>query len=191
MKYSDEEIVAQVLEGDKELFGILVERYQQPLFNLMYRSTCSQEEAADLTQDAFVRAFDRLWSFRAERRFFPWLYSLAINLARDWERRKRKHSSKRHILKQETLEREDGNNHYAEYENKESLSLLHNALLDLSSLTREILILRYRHGRPIREVAEIFDLSESAIKMRLKRGLEQLRGIMEKKNRVNYGPEKN
>ena len=191
MEYSDEEIVAQVLEGDKELFGMLVERYQQPLFNLMYRSSCSREEAADLTQDAFVRAFDRLWSFRSNRRFFPWLYALAINLARDWERRKKSHNAKQHILKQETLEREDGNNHYAEVENKENLSLLHNALLDLSSQTREILILRYRHGRPIREVAEIFNLSESAIKMRVKRGLEQLRGIMEETKRVSYEPEKN
>lgn len=189
MKYSDEEIIEQVLEGNKELFGMLVERYQQPLFNLMLRSTCNQEEAADLTQDAFVRAFDRLCSFRPDRRFFPWLYSLAINLVRDWKRRNRNHNSKRHILEQETLQREDGNNHHAVLENSEQLSLLNHALLNLTDQTREILILRYRHGLPVREVADVFDLSESAVKMRVKRGLEQLRGIMDKTKRVSHGPE--
>ncbi len=183
MKHSDEEIIEQILAGDKELFSMLVERYQRPLFNLMLRSTNNQEEAADLTQDAFVRAFDRLWSFRADRRFFPWLYSLAINLARDWQRKNRSHRSKRHILEQETLQREDGNNYHTELENKEKLSLLHQALFDISDQTREILLLRYRHGRPVREVAEVFNLSESAIKMRVKRGLEQLRGIMEKQKK--------
>jgi RNA polymerase sigma-70 factor, ECF subfamily len=187
MSYSDEEIIEQVLEGDKELFGILVERYQQPLFNLMLRSTHNRDEAADLTQDVFVRAFDKLWSFRSDKRFFPWLYSLAMNLAKDWQRKKRNHGSKQHIIEQESLEREDVDHHHTMIENREEVSLLQGALLDLSGQTREILLLRYRHGRPVREVAEIFDLSESAIKMRVKRGLEQLRGIMENKKKVSDG----
>ena len=158
---------------------MLVERYQQPLFNLMLRSTRNQEEAADLTQDAFVRAFDRLWSFQNNKRFFTWLYSLALNLARDWQRKKRTHNSKQHILEHESLQREDGSNHHAGLENRDELTLLNQALSALSEQTRELLILRYRHGRTVREAAEVFNLSESAIKMRVKRGLEQLRKIME------------
>jgi RNA polymerase sigma-70 factor (ECF subfamily) len=180
MKYSDEEIIEQVLAGKKELFGILVDRYQQPIYNLMLRKARNQEEAADLTQDAFVRAFDRLWSFQLDQRFFTWFYSLAVNLARDWQRKSRNRSSKHHILEQETLEQEDGNNQHVAIENKEKLSLLNHALSDLSDQTREILILRYRHGLPVREVAEVFKISESAVKMRVKRGLEQLRATMEK-----------
>ena len=191
MSYSDEEIVELVLGGEKELFGILVDRYQQPVYNLMLRCAHNSDEAADLAQDVFLRAFDRLWSFRAEGSFFTWLYSLAVNLARDWQRRKRTRNSKQHILEQEEMSREDGLNHHGRIENLEQVSLLHHALLSLADMTREILILRYRHGCPVKEVARTFNLSESAVKMRIKRGLEQLRTIMEKNKVVSHEQQKN
>lgn len=180
MNYSDEEIVVQVLAGEKELFGMLIDRYQRPIYNLMRRSAHNDDEAADLTQDVFVRAFDKLWSFRAGGRFFSWLYGLAVNLAKDWKQKTNRRNSQLHIIEQEALDQDDGMDQNIGIESQEEAHFLRQALLELRDQTREILVLRYRHGCSIKEVATTFNINESAVKMRIKRGLEQLRSMIEK-----------
>jgi RNA polymerase sigma-70 factor (ECF subfamily) len=179
MNYSDEEIVEQVLSGEKELFGMLIDRYQRPIYNLMHRYAHNDDEAADLTQDVFVRAFDKLWSLRADGRFFSWLYGLAINHAKDWTRKNNRRNSQLHIIEQAALDHDDGMNQNIGVEDQEDAHFLQQALLKIRDHTREILILRYRHGCSIKEVASTFNLNESAVKMRIKRGLEQLRDLIE------------
>ncbi len=178
MNYSDEEIVKMVLAGEKQRYEVLVERYQRPIFNLMFRYVHDNDEAADLSQDVFVRAFDKLHLFRTDMAFFPWLYRLAVNLADDWSRKNLRHHAKMHILQQEALDRQTGEDICARMENKEEHSQVEDALQELADHTRETLILRYRHGCSIRYVADAFNLSESAVKMRIKRGLAQLRTIL-------------
>lgn len=175
--YSDEEIVKEVLAGEKEFYAVLVDRYQRPVYNLMFRYTRNSEEAADLTQDAFFQAFDRLRTFDTEKRFFPWLYKLAVNLAGDWARKRSLRWSRHHIVRQTAVEAAAAGQH-DQIELRDELRQVERALLGLSPQTREILILRYRHSQSVREVAEAFDLSESAVKMRIKRGLESLRSII-------------
>lgn len=178
MNYSDEEIVQKVLAGEKQLFGVLVDRYQQPVYNLMLRYTQNIDEAADLTQDAFVRIFERLWLFRSDKVFFSWMYSLAVNLARDWHRKEMRQNGKRHLLQHEAAERQDDNDENDGIEIRQEVEHVQHALMKLAEQTREILILRYRHGRPVHDVARSFSLSESAVKMRIKRGLAQLRDLL-------------
>lgn len=178
MNYSDEEIVKKVLAGEKQLFGELVDRYQQPVYNLMLRYAQNRDEAADLTQDAFLRIYERLWSFRTNKVFFPWMYSLAVNLAKDWNRKNIRHKARIHILQHEAAERQDDEDENAGIETRQEVEQVQYALMELSTQTREILILRYRHGYPVNDVASSFSLSKSAVKMRIKRGLAQLRNIL-------------
>ncbi len=178
MNYSDEEIVQEVLAGEKQLFGVLVDRYQQPIYNLMFRYAQNRDEAAELTQDAFVRTFERLWLFRTNEVFFPWLYSLAVNLARDWRRKRNRQQAGMHLLQHEAADRQADEDEKTGSENRQDIEQVEHGLMELSSQTREILILRYRHGCPVRDVARAFSLSESAVKMRIKRGLAQLRDIL-------------
>lgn len=161
---------------------MLVDRYQLPIYNLMLRCAGSGEDAADLTQDAFVRAFDRLPKFHGDRRFFSWLYSLALNLLRDWQRKKTTRRAKHHLLEHEALDYGKEVSQDFGPEDREDLHLLEKALFHLPSHTREILIFRYRHGCSIKEVAKAFKISESAAKMRLKRGIEQLRDMFEQED---------
>jgi RNA polymerase sigma-70 factor (ECF subfamily) len=146
----------------------------------MYRYSLNAEEAADLTQEVFIRTFDRLRSFRAGYSFFPWLYTLAVNQANDWSRMRsrrkvkidaygRQHKIDAVPTDQQTL-----------LETKETGEVLDRALAGLPDETRELLIFRYRHERSIREAAVVFKLSESAVKMRLKRGLDDLQQELEK-----------
>ena len=87
---NDDLMVEAVLMGDAEAFGYIVHKYEKPIFNLMFRATGSMDEAADLTQDAFLRAYDKIHTFRRGRKFFPWLYSLSMNLARDYLRKQQR-----------------------------------------------------------------------------------------------------
>ncbi len=178
MHLTDEEIVQEVLAGRKHSYAEIVTRYQQPVFNLMYRYTRHDQDAADLTQEVFLRAFHRLSTYRSDCSLFSWLYTLAVNRANDWSR-----SNKRRQENIQAFAWENGiplqtENPAASMEKREEGERLQKALGLLSSETREILLLRYRHERPIREVATVFDLRESAVKMRIKRGLEQLQKIL-------------
>lgn len=175
MNYTDEDIVTLVLEGETEYFERLVQRYQRPIFNLMFRYSGSRDEAADLTQDVFVRAFDKLYSFNTKKNFFSWLYSVALNRAKDWMR---KNSRVRTL--HSTIEHEAGNtqittDQHFSLEKREDHEIVKNALMSLPSQTREMLIMRYQHGSSVREVAMVFKMSESAVKMRVKRALVQLK----------------
>ncbi|WP_319542068.1 sigma-70 family RNA polymerase sigma factor [uncultured Pseudodesulfovibrio sp.] len=82
------EIVREVLLGDTQAFGLLVRKYQGPVYNLMLRMSGDADMAADLAQEAFTRAYEKLETFNLRKRFFPWLYSVSLNLARDWLRKR-------------------------------------------------------------------------------------------------------
>ena len=83
----EHQLINEILNGDTEAFAVLVNRYKRPIFNLMLRMTRSREDANDLTQDAFLKAYEQLERFKPSRNFFPWLYTIGLNLARDHLRR--------------------------------------------------------------------------------------------------------
>jgi len=84
MKQIDEgEIIGRVLGGDREAFAVLVDAYKGPVFSLAFRMTGSAQDADDLTQESFLRAFQSLGRFRAGERFFPWLYTVSLNVIRN------------------------------------------------------------------------------------------------------------
>ena len=86
---SDDDIVGDVLKGDTQAFGLIVRRYEKPIFNLMLRATGSVDAAADLCQEAFLKAFDRVHSYRPGKNFYAWLYAVALNTVRDEMRRRK------------------------------------------------------------------------------------------------------
>lgn len=180
MNLSDEEIVDGVLAGEKELFAVLVERYQRPVYNLMYRYSANGEIAADLTQDVFVRSFDRLPSFRAGYSFFPWLYAIAVNEAKDWSRKRSRSRFKMEAYGLQAKLDDCPADQQAVLETREIAKVVDKALAGLPVETRELLIFRYRHERSIREAAKVFNLSESAVKMRIKRGLDDLQQALQR-----------
>ncbi len=172
MELSDNQLIERIRGGDSDSFAPLIERYKRTIFNLMYRYSNSVDDAADMTQDVFCRVYEKLDRYREEQKFFSWFYTLALNYARDW--RKQRCSDARKIRRFEPGEQTAGNQPEHETESKQQIEKLMLALETLSEDRKEMLILRYRHERSIKELAEIFDLSESAVKMRLHRSLEEL-----------------
>ncbi|WP_316896750.1 RNA polymerase sigma factor [Pseudodesulfovibrio indicus] len=169
------EIVRDILLGDVQSFGILVREYQRPVFNLMLRMTGDAETAADLSQEAFARAYEKLETFNQRRRFFPWLYTLALNVARDWFR---KEGRDRHIFVEDATEMirdEDVPDEPKSINARIDGVKAFDAVMELDPKYREALILRYRHDFTMQEIANTLGISVSAAKMRLSRGLDMVR----------------
>jgi RNA polymerase sigma-70 factor (ECF subfamily) len=174
----DDQVIYEVLKGDADAFRSLVQKYQKPIFNLAYRATGSLQAAEDLTQETFLKAYDRLESYRAGKRFFSWLYAIALNITRDHIRaRKRrpgdgKSSASTGFDFDRIPKPSDDTSHWADIQ-----SLFH-ALAQLSLEHREAILLYYREGFTMKDIAQLFHISVSGAKMRVHRGLEKLRNIL-------------
>src|SRR5881394_3091318 len=87
---TDEELVARSIRGDAESFNELIRRWERPIYALAYRTIGREEDARDVCQETFLRAFRGLSAFRGQAKFSSWLYRIALNLCRDWIRRERR-----------------------------------------------------------------------------------------------------
>jgi len=176
-------IIATVLEGEVNAFEPLIAKYEKPIFNLMYRTTGSYDEAIDLTQEAFLKAYDKLYQFQKDCNFFSWLYAIALNIGKDYLRYKK---CKIPLVWDNTEDLDENDDEGVEdLRLTEDYQSLLQALGRISTDYREAIVLHYREGRSMKEVAEILNLSLSSAKMRVSRGIEKLRIILGDKN---YSP---
>ena len=90
MPPTDEELVARSTGGDLDSFNQLVVRWERPIYALAYRVIGREEDARDVCQETFLRAFRALGGFKGQAKFSSWLYRIALNLCRDWIRRERR-----------------------------------------------------------------------------------------------------
>ena len=183
MKPSDEELVQAFQAGDLSAFDTLVERWERKIRGAIYRILGSDEDARDICQEAFLKAFRSLPQFKQQARFSSWLYQIALNLCRDRMRRRRgkkivslddpmtDHSN---LLRQEPSGR-DG------VESLELARFVSDAVAELPEEQREVIVLKEYQGLTFVEIAEALDLPTSTVKTRLYRGLVQLREALERK----------
>ena len=90
MTLTDEELVSRSRSGDTESFNQLVLRWERPIYALAYRVIGREEEARDVCQDTFLRAYRALPGFKGQAKFSSWLYRIALNLCRDWIRKQQR-----------------------------------------------------------------------------------------------------
>ena len=90
MTRTDEELVERAQAGDLESFNQLVSRWERPIYALAYRTLGREEDARDVVQEAFLRAYRGLKGFKGQAKFSSWLYRITLNLCRDWIRRERR-----------------------------------------------------------------------------------------------------
>jgi RNA polymerase sigma-70 factor (ECF subfamily) len=178
-RLEEQQVISAVLGGNADAYAVLIDRYQQPIFNLVYRMTGSRADAADLAQDAFIKAYEQLYRFRQEKRFFPWLYTIALNHTRNFLRRNKTANE----VAIEDCELYSGSDCTAQEEDKMCAQLdcqrLQGALNKLPWEYREAVMLRYHEELPMQEIATALSLSVSGAKMRVHRGLKKLREILE------------
>lgn len=157
----DEALVQRCLSGDTEAFGELVGRYERPIFNVALRMLRDREEARDATQNAFVKAWQHLDQFDRNRRFFSWLYRIAVNESLNRATRRRKADPL-----DETLEdRASGPADQAE--RSEQALLVERAVEQLSDTYREVIVLRHWLDLSYDEIAEALHVPAKTVKSRL------------------------
>ncbi len=168
---TDKELIDQTLKGDTRSFGILVERYQNFVFTIVYRMVKVREEAEEVSQDSFIKAFESLSSYRGEAKFSSWLYSIAYRKALDALRKNKKYKASE-IIDDITEGEIDNALHFLE--EKERKKTIQDCILKLSEDEAAIITLYYFEDQSVREIAGITKLSEDNIKVKLYRSRKKL-----------------
>jgi RNA polymerase sigma-70 factor (ECF subfamily) len=172
----DAHLVEAALAGDRGAFGDLVLRYQDRLFNSLFRMVGSREDAADAVQDAFVQAYVKLESFRGASQFYTWLYRIAMNVALSRRRRRRPTTSidavKENVGDEPTDAAAGPEGVLASQEMIEQVQV---ALAALGEEHRQILVLREIDGCAYEDIAQILDLPVGTVRSRLFRARVQLK----------------
>lgn len=187
---AEKQFIERLKEGDEAAFELLVAERSGEIYGLLYRLTENPEEARDLTQETFLRAFQNIGSFRGDADLRTWIYRIAINQARNrwrWWRRRRRDGTVsldametplgqplRAVLKTEKAEDPE---HQALAREREHA--LRSALKTLGPPYREAVVLRDIEGFSYEEIAQTLDISIGTVKSRLSRGREELRRKLE------------
>jgi len=169
------EIIREVLLGNPQPFESLVREYQRPVFNLMLRTVNDVDVAADLAQEAFTKAYARLETFKPGKRFFPWLYSLALNVARDHLRSQGRDF---HVFMGDPAvmsRSEDRPDERQFVEDRLDSDKVFAFVQEMAPKYREALLLRYKLDLSMQEIGEALGITVSGAKMRISRGLEMIR----------------
>jgi len=176
----EREIIKRVEKGERDAYALLIEMYKGPLFNLAFRMTGSYSDADDLTQEIFIRAYQKLQQFDQDKKFFTWLYTLGINLIRNHLKKKAKdvanHTMDHQFRGPQTRGDESGE---GDFPSEDSMRSLDENMQRLPVDLREAIILKFYQDLTFEEVAAITGDSLSAVKMRVYRGLEKLKQLME------------
>ena len=173
-------LIEAALAGNRAAFGELVHRYQDRLHAAMLQVTGSTEEAEDVVQDAFVRAFLTLDTFQNHSQFFTWLYRIAFNSALSRMRRRRGTMSldqAREAVGDEPIDRVDPPD--ARILRDERVTSVRVALQRRSDDHRTILVLREMEDHAYEQIAEILQISIGTVRSRLSRARSQLRIALE------------
>lgn len=176
----EQTLIDRTLAGESEVFGQLISKYQDRLFNGMVQIVRSEPEAEDVVQDAFVLAFTKLRSFKGNSAFYTWLYRIAYNVAITRLRRRKPTVSIEGQSEQSRLDFADqGPAPDAHLHNEEQARQLSLALDRLSQEHRSILVLREMDELDYDAISEILDLPIGTVRSRLHRARGQLRGHLQ------------
>jgi RNA polymerase sigma-70 factor (ECF subfamily) len=165
----DASLVDQCLQGDRRAFETLLDRYQRTVFNVVYRIVRDIEDAQDVTQSSFVKAFENLRSFNPKYKFFSWIYKIAVNESLNFlNQRKRTIELNEEVVSQE----DDPEGSLA---NMELTEKINDCLMKLSPEYRVVIVLRHFQDLPYHEIGQILDLPEKTVKSRLFAARQALR----------------
>lgn len=171
----DDVLVQRCLEGNQKAFEVLVDRYQKPVFNLAFRFSLDKQDAEDIAQSVFVKAYEKLSTFDKKFRFFSWLYKIAVNESINFLNRQKKFDSFDEDVHSRNRESEE---HSPDHEMTASIDM---ALLDLKPDYRIVVILNHFQELSYREISQILEIDENTVKSRLFSARKKLKSLLLKR----------
>lgn len=178
----DEVYAQRVQDGDREAFRILIERYEGMVFDLTHQYSTTPEDAEDLAQDVFLKAYRRIDDLRSPSRFSSWLYGIALNRCRDYAKNVRRETyafsrTEEHDEGTVTDDRQPAQDDRLMAD--ERSEQLWEALEELSSTYATPFLLKYRDGMTYKAMSKRLDVSVSALKVRVHRARKKLRSLLD------------
>jgi RNA polymerase sigma-70 factor (ECF subfamily) len=191
MTSTDEELVARSMTGDADSFNELILRWERPIYALAYRTIGREEDARDVCQETFLRAFRALPGFRGQAKFSSWIYRIALNLCRDWMRRERRQPTVQAPDDVDLMEMAAAEEPSESIEDlvarRDETRIVERAMAVLSEEQRTAIILKEYHGLTFQEIADLVGCPLSTVKTRLYQGLTMLRRELQKSPRIDRG----
>ena len=184
MEQEDQIIIGKVLAGDTASFGTIVEKYQHLVMNIAYQILRQREEAEDLAQNTFVKAYEKLNTFKGDSKFSTWLYRITWHMAIS------QHRKLHNVLNSNTFYINDESLHISDHstieanDREEALVKLEMAMQKLEADDRAILNMFYKQQLKVQEIAEITGFSESNVKVKLFRSRKKLAQHFESANQI-------
>jgi RNA polymerase sigma-70 factor (ECF subfamily) len=171
MSAADEQhLILQTKEGSHEAFRILVRRYMKEAYNVAYGFVRNHDDADDVAQEAFVRVFQSIRSFRGDAEFSTWLHRIVVNLSLNRvKKQKKKKTTESDINEMSQLAAAPAGH------SRDLRQHIERALYDLPTLQRAVVILRHFEGMSTRQASRILRCSEGSIKTHLHRGLKKMK----------------
>jgi RNA polymerase sigma-70 factor (ECF subfamily) len=186
----DHRLITECRQGDPAAFGVLVGRYQDRLYNSVYRMVGNAEDALDVVQEAFLNAYQSLDSFKGDSLFFTWLYRIAVNTAISLKRKQRAvvslnadwtsrngEQAPGHALEPPDPSEENQPGHAIEQAEEERR--VHRALARLSPEHRTVLVMKDLEGQKYEVMADVLGVPIGTIRSRLHRARLELRELLE------------
>jgi RNA polymerase sigma-70 factor (ECF subfamily) len=187
MEFSDEYLVRKYLDGDVSQFNILIQRWQKRIFNFIYRNTGDYEDARDLTQNTFAKAFVKAKELDDPSKFSSWLYKIALNECRMTFRRSRgKQKIPLEIYQQDETQEKELRQVMSEAEEspedslqrKENIERLREVIQLIPNEQRVVILMKEYENLKFHQIADILDVPLSTVKSRLYLGLKTLKRLL-------------
>ena len=187
MQSSDEELMQNIKNGDMEAFDILVRRWENRLFNVIYRITGDFETSRDIRQEVFLRVYQSAKGYRSDGHFSTWLYRIAINCSiNELRKRKRRQtiplnmpeSGEGQTVQSELLDDSPGPEEVIQQ--NELSEHIRYALRCLPDEQRVVIVLRHYEGLKFQQIASVLNCPLGTVKSRMHHGLEQLRSKLKR-----------
>lgn len=178
---TDNEIITRVLSGDHQVYADLVKRYQNFVFTLALRYAPGREDAEEIAQDVFVKAFKALKDFRGDSKFSTWLYSIVNTTSITFLRKKKLdiHSlDNEHVM--EVADSRDSGMNANQVEVKSKVEMVTKAIQLLSPDDAKLITLFYKAEQSLEEIARILGMETNTVKVKLHRARTRLKEKMEK-----------
>ena len=179
--YNDTELIERFQQGDTAAFDTLFTRYQKRTYRLVQRFISNREDALDLTQDAFIRAYQGLGDFKSQCQFYSWLYRITVNLCIDFLRKKSRSevllydSDESGELPMANIPDPRAESPAKAVENKELRTHIRKAVRRLPPKQRQIFILRHWDGLSLKDIAAVVGRSDGTVKAHLLHAHRNLR----------------
>lgn len=176
----DTEIISRVLRGEKALFAELVKKYQNFVFTIAGRYTSNREDAEEIAQDVFVKAYKNLADFRGDAKFSTWLYTITSTTCISFLRKKKLavHSlDQDHVF--ELADTQDSGFRANQVEQKSRFAMVNQAIQMLSADDAKIITLFYKGEQTLEEIGLIMGIDPNTVKVKLHRARHRLRNKME------------